>query len=167
MKNLLKSLFAFMILISGVVYPQLSFAQSLAPFPAKYSFVNELEKSNLSLEGISLKEIIIPAENSQYSKADLIPIPFENLSKAMENLGLQKKHLLMVSIFLSVFFLVLSHKNRFETEIYEFYHRSESGAVLFENVEMAKSHEFKSYLSKLLKVFGLVAVFTSLVLVIF
>ncbi|WP_172805242.1 hypothetical protein [Aquiflexum balticum] len=129
--------------------------------------MNELEKSNLSLEGISINEILIPSANSQYSKADLIPIPFENISNTLGNLGFEKKHLLMVSIFLSVFFLVLSHKNRFETEIYEFYHRSESGAVLFENIEMAKSHEFKSYLSKLLKVFGLIAVFTSLVLVIF
>lgn len=167
MKKLLKSLFAFMILVSVTGYPQLSIAQSLAPFPAKYSFVNELEKSNLSLEGISINEILIPSANNQYSKADLIPIPFENISNTLGNLGFEKKHLLMVSIFLSVFFLVLSHKNRFETEIYEFYHRSESGAVLFENIEMAKSHEFKSYLSKLLKVFGLIAVFTSLVLVIF
>lgn len=167
MKYLLKSSFAFMILLSAIVYPQISDAHSLAPFPAKYSFVNEFEESDLSLSEISINEILVPSENSQYSKAELIPIPFEKVSKTIGNFGFEKKHILMVSIFLSVFFLVLSHKNRFETEIYEFYHRSESGAVLFENIEMAKSHEFKSNLSKLLKVFGLITLFASLVLVIF
>lgn len=167
MKNLLKSLFAFVILLSGTVHPQLLSAQSLAPFPAKYSFVNEFEQSNLSSNEISINEVIIPSENSQYSKANLIPVPFENISNTLGNLGFEKKHLLMVSILLSVFFLVLSYKSRFETEIYEFYHRSESGAVLFENIEMAKSHEFKSFLSTLLKVSGLIAGFISLVLVIF
>lgn len=167
MKKLLKSLFAFAILFIGMVQPQLLTAQSLAPFPAKYSFVNESEQNNHPLNSFGINEVIIPSENNQYSKSSLIPLPLENISNVFVVLGIGKKHLFMASLFLSVFCFVFSHKNRFDTEIYEFYHRSESGVVLFENIEMAKSHEFKNYLSKLFKVFGLVAGFLSLVLVIF
>jgi hypothetical protein len=142
-------------------------AQTLAPFPAKYSFVNGSEAGELIKDNNSVNEVIIPSMENEYASAHFLPISFEGLSYSFQSFGFGKNHLMIISICLSAFFLVLSHKNRFETDIYEFYHRSSSGEVLFDSVEMAKNHEFKSFVAFSTKIIGLISGFIAVILIVF
>jgi hypothetical protein len=167
MKNLFTRIFAFAILVFALFQIQNLTAQTLAPFPAKYSFVNGAEIGHLQKTNISINEIIIPSASNEYVSAYFLPISFKDLSQSIQRIGLGKNHLLMISLCLSAFFLVLSHKNRFETDIYEFYHRTPTGEVIFESDEIAKTHELKSFWAISLKVLGLFSGFISLVLIFF
>jgi hypothetical protein len=166
MKNLLTRIFAFAILVFALFQIQNLTAQTLAPFPAKYSFVNGSEKGDFEKSKVSFNEVIIPSANNEYVSAYFLPIPFEGLSDSIQKSGMGKNYLLMISICLAAFFLVLSHKNRFETDIYEFYHRTPSGEVIFESDEIAKTHELKSFWAVSLKILGLFSGFIAVVLII-
>lgn len=167
MKNLITRLFALALVVFVLFQIQNLTAQTLAPFPAKYSFVNgnEIEESNKSIN--SINEIIIPSSESEYATAYFLSVPFEGLSNSLQSIGFGKNHLLMIVICLSVFFLILSHKNRFETDIYEFYNRNSTGELIFESEEIAKTHEFKSYMAVSLKFLGVMSgIFAFFILVI-
>lgn len=167
MKNLFTRIFAFAILVFALFQIQNLTAQTLAPFPAKYSFVNGSEIGDFQKITLSINEVIIPSSSNEYISAYFLPIPFKDLSKSIQSTGVGKNHLLMIGICLSVFFLILSHKNRFETDIYEFYHRTPTGEIIFESDEIAKSHELKSFWAISLKVLGLFSGFITLVLIVF
>jgi len=167
MKNLLTRIFAFAILVIALFQIQNLTAQTLAPFPAKYSFVNGPDMGYYQKSNLSNNEAIIPSASNEYKSAYFLPIPFKDLSQSIQSIGVGKNHLLMIGICLSALFLVLSHKNRFETDIYEFYHRTPTGEVIFESDEIAKTHELKSFWAVSLKVLGLFSGFFTLVLIVF
>lgn len=164
MKNLFSRIFAFAVLVFVLFQIQNLTAQTLAPFPAKYSFVNASEIETNNDRNESVNQVIIPSGNVVFVSASFLPLPFKGISESVQSIGMGKNHLLMISFCLSAFFLVLSHKNRFETDIYEFYNRTSSGEIIFETVEMAKSHEIKSYWAVSLKVLGLLSGFVAVVL---
>ncbi|WP_373493119.1 hypothetical protein [Aquiflexum sp.] len=154
MKNLIKRIFALALVVFVLFQIQNLTAQTLAPFPAKYSFVNGSEIGVFKKRNASVNEVIIPSEKNEYALAHFLPIPFDGISSSLQTIGLGKNHILMICICLSAFFLVLSHKTQFETDIYEFYHRTPTGEVLFESEKIAKTHELKSYMAVSLKILG-------------
>lgn len=164
MKNLITRIFALAIIIIVLFQIQDLTAQTLAPFPAKYSFVNGAESGK---HKNSVNEVIIPSQESEYVSAGFLPIHFDNISKSIQSIGLGKNHLLMISVCLTAFFLVISHKNKFETDIYEFYHRTPKGELIFENVDEAQTHEFKSFLALSMKIMGLLSALTVIILLVF
>ena len=141
MKNLFTRIFAFAVLVFVLFQIQNLTAQTLAPFPAKYSFINVSEKEGNPVLIGNVNQVNTPSEKDEYVSAHLLPIPFEGLSDSIQNSGIGKNHLLMISFCLSAFLLVLSYKNKFETDIYEFYNRTSTGEIAFESEEMAKSHD--------------------------
>lgn len=167
MKNLITRIFALALVVFVLFQIQNLTAQTLAPFPAKYSFVNGSESGELIKSNNTVNEVIIPSGENEYASAHFLPISLEGLSNSFQSFGFGKNHLLMISLCLSAFFLVLSHKNRFETDIYEFYHRSSSGEVLFDSVEMAKNHEFKSFIAISTKIIGLISGLIAIILIVF
>ncbi|WP_373521936.1 hypothetical protein [Aquiflexum sp.] len=167
MKNLITRIFTLAVIVFVLFQIQNLTAQTLAPFPAKYSFVNVSEIGELKNSYNSVQEVIIPSLGTEYASSHFLPIPFEGLLHSFEKIGFGKNHLVMISIFLSAFFLVISHKNKFETEIYEFYHRTPSGEVLFENVEVAKTHEFKSFIALSMKIMGMITGLIAIFLIVY
>lgn len=167
MKNLFSRIFAFAVLVFVLFQIQNLTAQTLAPFPGKYSFVSVSESEGNSNRNESINQVIIPSGIEEFVSASFLPIPLNGLSESIQNIGIRKNHFLMISFCLSAFFLVLSHKNRFETEIYEFYNRTSTGEIIFESDEMAKSHELKSYWAISLKILGLLCGFIAVALIIF
>lgn len=158
MKKLSKVLAAAFCMLLMTCSSYLATANPIGPDPAKYTFDQHGEFSdpmNVLLESVSKQ------------KAELVPIPFSNNSSSLFSGEFNRNHFLLISIILSLTLLVISHKNHFESDIYEFYHRGSNGSITFESMEAQRAHYMRLALAKILRIGGIVLGLSAVVSMIF
>ena len=146
MKNLskvLKATFCLLLLLGCSAFVK---ANPIGPQQSKYSFENT---HNIDFAGLV-------AESTPIQKAEILPLPFSNNSSSVFSTSFNTNHFVLLSILLSLTLLVLAHKNHFETDIYEFYHRNQDGIVTFESMEAQRAHFLRAAWAKILRIGGII-----------
>jgi hypothetical protein len=146
MKNLSKVFMAACCMLLLFGFGAFVKANPIGPQTAKYSF--EARGQSASLAGFL-------TETASPQKAEIMPLPFSNQSASIFSTNFNRNHFLLVSVLLSLTLLVFAHKNHFETDIYEFYHRNQDGMVTFESIEAQRSHFMRAALARILRVGGI------------
>ena len=145
MKNLsrvFKATFYVLLLVGCNAFAK---ANPIGPQQAKYSF----EKTHkIDLAGLV-------ADSAPIQKAEILPLPFSNSSSSVFSTSFNRNHFVLLSILLSLTLFVLAHKNHFETDIYEFYHRNQDGIITFESLEAQRAHFLRAAWAKILRIGGI------------
>lgn len=146
MKNLsrvLKATFYVLLLVGCSAFVK---ANPIGPQQAKYSFENT--------HGIDLAGLVVEANHMQ--RAEILPLPFSSNTSSFFSMRFHRNHFVLLSILVSLALFVLAHKNHFETDIYEFYHRDQEGIVTFESVEAQRAHFLRAAWAKIFRMGGII-----------
>ena len=145
-----------MLLLSG--YSAVGAVNPIGPETSKYSFEAKTEEP--------AKAVYLSA-STHFQNAEILPLPFSSESSSIFSTSLNRNHFLLVCIVLSLGLLVLAHKNHFETDIYEFYHRNQNGMVTFESMEAQRAHFMRASLAKILRLSGILCAAAAVFSIIF
>lgn len=158
MKNLsrvFKATFCLLLFVGCSAFVK---ANPIGPQTAKYSFDDNGQKGELAA---------YMAETGLIQKAEIMPLPFSSSSSSLFSTSFNRNHFLLATVLLSLTLLVLAHKNHFETDIYEFYHRNQDGVVTFESSEAQKSHFMRAAFAKILRIGGILCAAAAVMSIIF
>lgn len=142
-----------MLLLTG--YSAIGAVNPIGPETSRYSFEVNAEKPAYFSEATYIQ------------KAEILPLPFSYESSSVFSTSLNRNHFLLACVILSMTFLVLAHKNHFETDIYEFYHRNQNGMVTFESMEAQRAHFMRASMAKILRLSGILCAAAAVLSIIF